>query len=188
MRYRKRFEYREFLRSNPYYDPERGAQVTASHPPASRVLEAKRDPLLADMLYRVVPEGAIATRKRADDRKEIGHKAASIAAAVSKFTERDFASPEKRREYRRLRAAQEQQRARKSPLVDERRFAFNKSAARALGLLKVVGGFTSGFKTASRVLPCVQRMTRREVLFAKGRGGKGYRTPHHRSWKTGVPC
>lgn len=41
---------------------------------------------------------------------------------------------------------------------------------------------------ALNALPCVDRLTRREVLFAKKKAGRGYRKPKRRSWRSLIPC
>ena len=39
-----------------------------------------------------------------------------------------------------------------------------------------------GFRVPSKVAICVRRKTRKEVIFAKGKGGKGTRRPKRNKW------
>lgn len=50
------------------------------------------------------------------------------------------------------------------------------------------GGWVPVFVNPWKALPCIQRSTRREVMFAKGHGGRGYKVRHRRSINSGVPC
>lgn len=139
-----------------------------------------------------------------DEPEKRVHKAASIAAALSQFKERDFANPQARAAYRKLRAAQEALNDRRgssrnvSPSGGNKSF-FNPTgkdfastiagtAARLSGWTQLGESWTRSFLDRSRVLPCIQRSVRREVMFAKKYAGKGYRVRHRRSWASGIPC
>lgn len=137
-------------------------------------------------------------------------KAASIAAALNRFTERDFANPKARADYRKLRAAQEALRAAAQLSEKGRRLqnvppsGGNKSyfnptgkefastiygtAARLGVRLNMFEDWVPVFKGINSVLPCIQRTSRREVMFAKGYAGRGYHTRKRRTWSSGVPC
>lgn len=131
-------------------------------------------------------------------------KAASIAAALSKFKERDFANPQARADYRKLRAAQEALRNNRrneqkvspsggnksyyNPTGKEFAGTIFGTAARLSGWTGLRESWSPRFVFPSSVLPCIQRTQRREVMFAKGYGGKGYKVKHRRSWSSGVPC
>jgi len=130
------------------------------------------------------------------DRENNGPKAASIAAALETFTERDFADPSKRKLYRALRNAQEASRQNIKSSATDRRF-FNPVGHdwpyTVSGTAGRLSGFASPdgralFKSAVHLIPCVQRAVRRSVLFAKGKGGKGYHTKKRRNSNSGVPC
>lgn len=56
----------------------------------------------------------------------------------------------------------------------------------AEGRLMLEGAHAVGLPLS--LVPCVQRLTRREVLFAKKQAGKGHRTPHKKTYNSGVPC
>lgn len=132
------------------------------------------------------------------------HKAASIAAALSQFKERDFANPQARAAYRKLRAAQEALNDRRGSSQKVQAAAANKSyynptgkdfastifgtAARLSGFTQLGESWTRSFLNPSAVLPCIQRSIRREVMFAKKHAGKGYRVKHRRTWSSGIPC
>lgn len=131
-----------------------------------------------------------------------GPKAASIAAALARFSEQDFVNPQARADYRKLRAAQEAIRESerssqkvKAAASDMRQynptgkdFALNRSGTVARLAARLQGLYFPHFKHLSTVLPCIERAVRREVLFAKGKGGKGYKKPKRRTWSSGVPC
>jgi hypothetical protein len=150
------------------------------------------------------------------DRDAIGPKAATIAAALATFSERDFSDPNKRAAYRDLRRQQElisgpgvlnvrrnaesgggQERSKPSG-ADLRYFSPRKYESGFAGStiygtvprfnVRAAVGVLPRIRRAMAVVPCVQRAVRREVLFATGKGGKGYRTPHRRNANSGVPC
>lgn len=53
----------------------------------------------------------------------------------------------------------------------------------------LVGSRAKGqFSQIPKALPCVERVRRREVLFAKGKGGKGYRSPHRKNPYSDIWC
>lgn len=147
---------------------------------------------------------ALANKINVNDPIASGHKAALIAAALSKFSEKDFSDPVKRKRYRQLRQLQEailadsqRRRGQKKANVPggDKRF-YNPTgksfAARTSGV--VASMYSPGvswmhvFRNPSSVIPCVQRSIRRQVMFAKGHGGRGYRVKHRRTWASGVPC
>lgn len=45
-----------------------------------------------------------------------------------------------------------------------------------------------GFALPERVMRCVQRKERREVLFAKRKTGKGARSPKRRNYWSAISC
>lgn len=138
------------------------------------------------------------SRRLVKDHQIGGPKAATIAAALGMFKERDFADPAKRLAYRELRALQMrpqiQQKVRPAGLDMRRYSPMGKDFAQnVFGSIARIGMFTDRrgrpkFANAFAVVPCIERLIRREVLFAKGKGGKGYRTPKRRTWASGVPC
>lgn len=140
-----------------------------------------------------------------NDPQTRGHKAASIAAALKLFQERDFADPQKRKAYRALRAMQAaasvggRQKVQPSG-SDNRRFnpagAFPSTiygtAAQISGRLasnvSALSGWSQVFKNPWQVIPCIQRTQRREVMFALKHAGRGYHTRKRRTFYSGVPC
>lgn len=126
-------------------------------------------------------------------------KAASIAAALSQFTEKDFSDPAKRKQYRLLRQAQSDRKNVPSNTSDKRRFDptgkdYAKTIAGTSALVSSVvnplrpSSWTQQFVNPMQTIPCVQRLVRREVMFAKKSAGHGYRTPKRRTWASGIPC
>lgn len=129
-------------------------------------------------------------------------KAASIAAALKGFTERDFADEAKRKQYRLLRQAQLQSSQKVRPTgSDKRRYdptgkdhasTIYGTAARISGVANIALGlrdtFNPVFLNPRNVVPCVQRSVRRQVMFAKNFAGVGYRVKHRRTWASEVPC
>lgn len=200
-----------FSRYRKYYkEPER---FTSSEARANRLTAMlERDRRFADLPNFVnvksalsqAPKNSIALEKiNVNDQKAFGHKAALIAAALSNFSEKDFGDPRKRAAYRALRLQQEALRASRSkggrqkanvPGGDKRFYnPTGKSfAARVSGV--VASMYTPSyawqqvFKNPGSVIPCIQREVRRQVMFAKGHGGRGYRVKHRRTWSSGVPC
>lgn len=137
------------------------------------------------------------------DRLSDGPKASLRLAALleiqnklNRFQEADFAEASNRLQYRRLRAAQEAIRQNVKPIVNDRRYyqpgghiwpsTKYGTAARYSGFASVAG--RPLFRRKSTLLPCVQRLARRSVMFALGKAGKGYRTKHRRNINSEVPC
>lgn len=128
-------------------------------------------------------------------------KAASIAAALKGFTERDFADPQKRAAYRELRSKQGGQQKVTPSGADKRQFnptgkdfasTIYGTTARLTGWTNVAAGARSAwspmFVTPGQVVPCVQRSVRRQVMFAKRFAGVGYHSKKRRTWASEVPC
>lgn len=129
------------------------------------------------------------------DRKRSGPKAASIAAALNN-TQWDFSQKSDREKYRALRRAQNSLRETSKPSgSDKRRFdptgkdhasTIYGTTARLASFLKP--GFSPGFVAPLTTIPCIQRLVRREVMFAKGKARRGYHTRKRRTWSSGIPC
>lgn len=132
-------------------------------------------------------------------------KAASIAAALSTYKETDFSDPIHRANYRDLRKAQQELeyaigsgggRKKVNPTgFDQRSYNPGQTetaqmrsgnAARMASFVKA--NFLPHFKMPTEVIPCIQRTAQREVMFAKGYGGRGYKSKKRRHWHSGVPC
>ena len=142
------------------------------------------------------------TRRVVNDQKAFGHKAALIAAALSQFKDTDFADPKKRAQYRDLRKQQEllrfagkarggQQKV--TPTGgDKRRYDPTGKAYASLtsgNIAKLsLRGWSQVFRFPSVTIPCIQRHVRREVMFAKGFGGRGYRGRKRRTYASDIPC
>lgn len=47
---------------------------------------------------------------------------------------------------------------------------------------------SQAFKRPDAYLPCIARKTRREVMFAKRKAGKGYKVRKRRNWLSDIPC
>jgi len=137
------------------------------------------------------------------DRNTDGPKAALTAAALpeikrrlASFGERDFADASSRNEYRRLRQAQftleasrqnvvSQTKVSKPPRIDWPLTKYG-TAARYSGFTSVAG--RPLFRGRQLLDPCIERYVRKQVLFAIGKGGKGFRTPHRRNSNSWIPC
>lgn len=139
------------------------------------------------------------SRTIVNERPVAGHKAASIAAALAAFSERDFANPEKRAAYRALRAQQEGLRKVQPPGADRRQYNPGKAdnfgtiygTWASIGAVNARGprrGWLPNFHIPASVVPCIQRAVRREVMFALGFAGKGFRTPKRRTDSSIWPC
>lgn len=125
-------------------------------------------------------------------------KAASIAAALKKFRESDFADEASRKMYRRLRQAQQDQQNVRPSGSDKRRYdptgrdwsaTTYGTAARVAGVgHRLLTGWTPMFLNPAQVFPCIQRKVQREVMFATKKAGRGYHTRKRRTWSSGVPC
>lgn len=132
-------------------------------------------------------------------------KAALIAAALKTYSERDFSNPQARADYKKLRAAQaaiyNRRSSGKVPPSGGNKSYFNPTgkdyASTVYGTVARLSGWTNVvsentwvpvFARPSAVLPCIQRVVRREVMFAKQHAGKGYHTKKRRNWSSGVPC
>nr|QJB20746.1 MAG: hypothetical protein [Microvirus sp.] len=142
------------------------------------------------------------TRRVVNDHKAYGHKAALIAAALAQFKDTDFADPAKRAQYRDLRKKQEllrfagKSRGGQQKVTptggDKRRYDPTGKAYASLtsgNIAKLsLRGWSQVFRFPSVTIPCVQRHVRREVMFAKGKAGRGYRVKHRRNWSSDIPC
>lgn len=197
-------KYRKF-----YREPER---ISVENARLNRITaELQKNIELQERFNRLSPVTrniVTETRRVENDRLMGGHKAASIAAALSAFKERDFADPAKRAEYRTLRQMQEAWRAGAQPGgqqkvkpagSDKRQYnptgkEFASTKYGTIARLQNVthrltaAAWVPAFVTGSAVIPCVQRLLRREVMFALGKAGRGYRVRHRRTWSSGVPC
>lgn len=139
---------------------------------------------------------------RVKDRVTIGPKADLTFAALSEFRKlnADQFSNLSRDEINRYRALRQapQEKDRATPAGgDKRRFdptgkdyAVTRagSIARYAVVPRLLGINARAFAFARATMPCIQRTSRREVMFASGRAGKGYRIPHRRNSNSDVEC
>lgn len=196
-----------------YKEPERYSPEIARERRLAATLA--KEQVLNDERAAALSQVKIKTRtpfvpawKAFDERQSNVHKAASIAAALSQFKERDFADPEKRSSYRELRAQQEylrqvnlyaeqartreggQRKVNITSGSDMRRFMPDREDVRTShGTIARVGlAGLLGFVNPFGVIPCIQRQVRKEVLFALGKSGKGYHTRKRRSYSSEIPC
>lgn len=194
-------KYREF-----YREPERVSPEIARLNRISAALERERRLQDAYSLSPVTSEIVGNRRRLVEDALAERPKAASIAAALRSFKERDFADPANRLIYRQLRSRQlalvhmrQQARQKVSPSgADRRQYnPFESVFKSVFGTPARVGGSADKLSGAhwlpkfvhpQSVVPCIQRMVRREVMFARNKAGRGYHSPKHRSWASGVPC
>lgn len=190
-----------FSKYRKYYkEPERYTSDIARERRLAAVM--KREAAAVESLSRVKIKNEFVPRwKLVNDPETKGQKAASIAAALSQFKERDFAEPQARAAYRKLRQRQEELRSQQKvrPAGSDRR-QYNPTepfpstvygtAARFVHNLSRLPGAISvaKFAVSGNVIPCIERAVRREVLFALGKGGKGYKTPKRRNEFSGIPC
>lgn len=158
--------------------------------------ETRRKAALSRVTENILNEN---TRSDVKGGKRTRPKAASIAAALSLFTEKDFADPQRRAAYRKLRNLQGGQQNVTPSGGDKRRFnpTGKDYASTIYGTLARLSGvphalhsaqWQAKFLNPSKVIPCIQRTVRREVMFARRHAGRGYHTPKRRTWASGVPC
>lgn len=108
--------------------------------------------------------------------------------------EADFANPQFRSAYRAARASKDGRQKSKPVGADMRQFGFNQhklaftTSGNVARLTAAAGGFAQKFKNPTGVLPCIERASRRAVMFALGKAGKGYRVKHRRNQNSGIPC
>lgn len=198
---------REFAKYRKFYTvPERVSPEIARLNRITATLEKERT--LADRysLSPVTSEIVGNRRRLVEDALAERPKASSIEAALKTFTEKDFADPQKRLIYRQLRSRQialssmrSEARKKVPPSgADRRQFSFEKDFPHTVyGTAARVGGsahrlfgrsWLPKFLNPTAVVPCIQRMVRREVMFANGRAGRAYHVKHRRNWASGVPC
>lgn len=135
------------------------------------------------------------------DRQRYGPKARSILAALAMFGERDFDNPEARAAYRKIRNLQSRNwRNVQLGVADNRQHnptgrtasTVSGTLARLMGVRDAMDVASSSwlprFKRPEFVVPCIQRTRRREIMFAKGKAGRGYHTPKRRNIFSGIPC
>lgn len=192
-----------------FYEPERYTPDVARANRLTAMLERDRrfadlpnfTSVRASLSQALLNKDTAISRKGVNDTTMSGHKAALIAAALNNFREKDFANPRMRVAYRELRRRQEALRAKRSKEGSakvsgaDKRFYNPTGKSLAARTSGVVAGFVMPshawqqvFKNPGSVIPCIQRSIRRQVMFAKGHGGRGYRVKHRRTWSSGVPC
>lgn len=183
-----------------YYTPERISPEIARERRLEALLEREQRfntvPNFAATLSRVSEKNRSSVAKSiVNERLTDVHKAGLIAAALSQFKESDFASAAKREQYRRLRAAQQAEQKVKPSGSDRRHYnpTGKDFASTIYGTVAALSRRSSlawvpTFKNPASVLPCIERIVRREVLFANQRAGVGYHTRKRRTWASGVPC
>lgn len=187
-----------FSKYRPYYSiPER---ISPENARLNRINAALAENLRLqeryDRLSLDVKNTANAGRRLNQARQQFGPKADLMAAALASFSEKDFADPANRIAYRKLRAQQAGRQQSKPSGADKRQF--NPTGYDFASTL--YGGFATigkrltlksalpRFHMSYSVIPCIERHVRREVMFAKKKAGRGYRTPKRRTWASGVPC
>lgn len=191
-----------FTKYRKYYkEPERYTPDIARERRLAAVM--KREAAGVATLSRVQLEKTVVPAwKRLNDPETKGQKAASIAAALSRFREQDFADAQARAEYRKLRNKQENLRNLqkvKPAGSDKRRFnpqgkdyastIYGTAARFVSDLSRLPRAFAvAKFAVSGNVVPCIQRMVRQEVMFATGKAGRGYHKPKRRTFNSGVPC
>lgn len=189
-----------------YPEPERYSPEVARERKLAGALQASYQD--RERLERVRNEALSQVRKKTvnlsrtivKERPVAVPKAASIAAALAQFSERDFANPEKRAAYRALRAQQEGLRNVQAAASDKRRFnpmgehGFASTIYGTLVGKEVINargprlGWVPNVRMPTSVVPCIQRAVRREVMFALGLAGRGYHKKKRRTESSGIPC
>jgi len=140
-----------------------------------------------------VPQGTV------KGRLSRGPYAASIAAQLAGIhNELDWNDTAKVKKYRLLRQSQADSRPSKPTGGDKRHFdptgkdhaaTFAGTLARTTGVSNLLSaGWNPHFLRQAQVIPCVQRMVRKEVMFAKQKAGHGYHTKKRRNFLSGIPC
>lgn len=157
-------------------------------------------------LQPTVQTGYSSLREAVKERQTGGPKLASRASALREierqlenYTEKDFADPSTRKDYRSLRNAQlaleasrqkvsipKKARAFSGPIGSEWPITTSGTAARYSKHTSAAG--KPRLSRKSQLLPCVERYARRAALFALGKAGKGWRTPHKRRKHSWIDC
>lgn len=194
-------KFRYFSRFERLEREEKESYSLAPSRPLTRHEETGRSP--------AVPLGGL-QRAEGPSKARISRASADLRAAetlvalrdkLNTFQESDFADPSSRKAYRSLRNAQlalEASRQNVSVRPDGKARVFSGPVGGDWPLTKYgtaarysnwtsVGGRPQ-LRRKSHLLPCIQRAARRSVLFALGKGGKGFRTPHHRNKNSWIPC
>ncbi|UDN67830.1 hypothetical protein [robinz microvirus RP_142] len=200
-----------FFRYTPGFRTlEREAAYTAPRsprPPTTQTQYAVREKERSPGIQKIRDDPQ--SRLILKDRQTSGPKVAlSIATALSRFSEADFSNLEKRQAYRDLRALQNAilsetkaksskttsgEGQRKSTAAGADRRYYNPSdplnwGSTTYGTAAKVGVGTSAglrYRHSTSVVPCIDRATRRAVMFALGLGGVGYKT---KKGPRGIPC
>lgn len=134
-------------------------------------------------------------------------EATLLAERLSSFREEDLADPEVRSAYRSLRRRQEQLRQAKATASGTNRKYYNPAdqnfakgspslytiygtAARLNAKLTAAGtpNWLPRYVNPHTIKTCIERVVRREVMFARKKAGVGYKTKKHRTPNSGVPC
>lgn len=75
---------------------------------------------------------------------------------------------------------------------DRRRFHPAGKDAQPSNIFGASAEFNNRAKNAPKffaeALPCIDRVVRRQVMFALNRAGKGHRKPKRRTWRSLIPC
>lgn len=196
-----RFKSYRYFKQNPFYDPERVAYRNANLRRATSAADLYR-PVPRARLSRDVRKFLVETDLLVNRESNRFSQRSLIAAALSNIKSKDFADPAVRQRYRALRRVQldlERQRlgqVGKTSVAgaDKRRYdptGKDYAVTRHGVVAKLVLPATSWvrvFRNPLVTVPCVQRSMRREVMFARRKAGKGYRSPKRKTWASGVPC
>lgn len=192
-----------FAKYRPQYkQPERFTPAEARERRLAALLEREsRFQQVPNFQSKIEATRSLAAKERAqfisgvspvNDRQARGHKAASIAAALASFKEADFADAAKRKQYRLLRQAQLGPQNVRPTGTDRRQFnptgldAYTKYGTPAKSA--VFAFRLPNVENPLSVFPCIQRSVRRQVMFALGFGGRGYKKPKRRTSTSGIPC
>lgn len=174
-----------------------GVSTSGGPPVQPRVSRATREFLeTADRLVKGREAGGPKVALKATALMEIERR-------LSSFRERDFLNPQARAAYRMLRAAQaaHDEKTRRSsgkvPPSGGNKSYFNPTgkdfASTVYGTIAriavgPVAEWIPIFENPQRVVPCVQRDVRRQVMFAKRLAGIGHKTKKRRTWSSGIGC
>lgn len=134
--------------------------------------------------------------KDEEARPKLDLMASAIENELATFSESDFVDRSNRNRYRALRSAQEQLRQKVKPASQDGR-SYNPSDMSwpntASGTAARLSSFTSvdgkpQLRRKSALLPCIQRVVRRSVMFAVKRAGRGYHTKKRYNSNSWIDC
>lgn len=167
-----------------------------------KALEARREPLSQANKFHLtqLQEFEVKFNKELEARRQRVHQHVdngTLRTAAGQAARSRFFQLLKQRTVLQERADAERRRSKftsiQKPFVDRSLFNYNpvrdiRTVFGTTAYLKAVSTPQRYFRSPTLVVPCLDRMVRKEVMFAKGHAGKGHRTRKRRGPLSSIGC